>query len=103
MVFQNPSNPYWQPPLHIERKITFLKPVTQTLGFQPDLMWQLPTTVGEGYSGEGAMPDRRELVFSRHGEYFATDNVVPSTGGRSMVNLYDPIYQFKRSDHTVKV
>ena len=99
----NPSNPYWTAPLHYSFDTKFLKPVTHTLGFQMDLPWRLPTTVGEGYAGENAAPDRRELVYSTQGEYFATDNVVPSTGGQPQVNLYNPIYQFKRSDQTVKL
>ena len=99
----NPTNPYWQVPLQFEKNISFLKPVTNTLGFEFDLMWPLPVSVGEGYYGQNALPDRRELVYSTQGEYTAIGNTVPSSAGQPLVNLYDPIYKFKRSEHTVQL
>ena len=97
------TSPYWTPPLSYQFQIKHLPPVTNTLGFQQDLVWPLPATIGEGYSGVGQLPGGpRELVYSTQGEYTAIDNIVPSTGGKSMVNLYDPIYSFKRSDKTVR-
>ena len=100
----NTTNPYWTPPIAYNFKITSLPPVTNTLGFQNDLVWRLPTSVGEGYYGAGQLPGApRELVFSTQGEYYATDNIVPSTGGKSLVNLYDPIYSFKRAEHVRRV
>ena len=99
----NITNPYWNPPLEYQFKIKSLKPLTNTLGFQNALVWPLPASIGEGYSGAGQLPGApRELVYTTQGEYTAPDNIVPSTGGKSMVNLYDPIYQFKRSDYTVR-
>ena len=101
----NESNPYWSIPIFYNYKVQALKPVSHTLGFQFDLPYRLPTTVGEGYRGENQpFPEtRRELNYSTQGEYTAgVDNIVPSTGGIPMVNLYDPIFQFKRSDHAVR-
>ena len=104
MTSINTTNPYWTPPISYEFSITNFKPLTNTLGFQNDLVWRMPTSVGEGYSGAGQLPGGpRELVYSTQGEYTATDNIVPSTGGKSLVNLYDPIYAFQRSDRTVRV
>ena len=102
----NESSPYWSIPQFYEYQIKTLKPVTNTLGFMVDLPWPLPTSVGEGYRGENqAFPGtQRELNYSTQGEYFARGgNVIPSTGGIPLVNIYDPIYKFKRSDHSIKL
>ena len=99
----NLSNAYWAPDVTFEKIKT--KPlIEKTLGILMDIPWPLPVTAG-AYSGEGAMPDRRELSFATGGqsEYFAIDNVVPSTGNVPMVNIYAPHFKFKRSDHVFRV
>ena len=100
----NLTNPYWTPPISYNFPIKTFKPITKTLGFQHTLVWPMPSTIGEGYAGAGQLPGGpRELVYSTQGEYTAIDNIVPSTGGKSMVNLYDPIYSYSRADRTVRV
>jgi hypothetical protein len=97
----NVTNPYWAPDL----KFTSIKTkpkISGTLGFHFDIPWPLPTTAGQ-FFGEGAVPGRREMSYGTQGEYFATDNIVPSTGGVPMVNIYDKHYSYKRSDHVFKV
>ena len=97
------SNSYWAPDLKFQERKT--KPfLDKTLGFTMDIPWPLPTSVGF-YSGEGAIPGRRELSFQREhqAESFATDNIIPSSGGIPLINMYLPHYKFKRSDVTFKV
>ena len=99
----NLSNPYWASDVTFEKIKT--KPLLdQSLGFFTDIPWPLPSTAG-AYMGEGAMPGRRELSFATeaNSEYFATDNIVPSTGGVPMVNIYAGYFKFKRSDRVFKV
>ena len=99
----NLSNSYWAPDVTFQ-KIKSKPLIDKTLGFFTDIPWPLPVTAG-AYSGEGAIPGRRELSFATEAqsEYFAIDNVVPSTAGVAMVNIYAPYYKFKRSDHVYKV
>ena len=99
----NFTDPYWTPPIQFQ-KVVFQKPITNTLGFQHDIMWPLPVSIGSQYFGVGASPyGPKELVYSSQGEYFARGgNVIPSTGGKSMINVYAPEYAFRRADYTVK-
>ena len=97
----NFSNPYWAPDV----KFTTIKSkplIEGTLGFDFDLPWPLPTTAGY-YEGQDPVPGRKELSYGTGTEYFATDHIVPSTGGVPMVNIYAPHYKYKRSDHVFKV
>ena len=97
------SNPYWAPDLRFNTQKT--KPLLdKTLGFEFDIPWPLPVTVGF-YAGEGALPGRRELSYQQphQSEYFATDNIIPATAGVGLVNPYAPHFKFKRSDVTFKV
>lgn len=96
----NPTQPYWTPPF--KYKITkFQKPVVNTYGFQFTLPWPQTTTAGF-YYGEGAVPGRRELVYRPDPEWFATQNIVPSSGGVPQINPYDPVYKFDREKYTVR-
>ena len=95
----NPTNPYWQPP---PTETKFLKPIVNTLGFQFQIPWPSVTTAG-WYYGEGAMPDRRELVYRADPEFYARGGIVPSFGGVPTINPYDPIYRFSRDKFTVRV
>ena len=97
------TDPNYTPPLLYTFKIKSTAPIARQLGFHFDLPWPLPSTVGSHYYGEGAIPDRRELVYNTTGQYYATDGIIPSTGGIPMVHVQDPIYKYKRSDHTVKI
>ena len=99
----NLSNAYWAPDVSFQ-KVKSKPLLDRTLGFHIDIPWPLPTTAG-AYSGEGALPDRRELSYATEAEseYFATDNIVPSTGNVPMVNIYAPHFKFKRSDRVFKV
>ena len=97
----NVSNPYWAPDLQFTAIKTKAK-LANTLGFDIQIPWPLPSTAGE-YVGEDAIPGRREMSYGTQGEYFAVDNIIPSTGGIPMVNYYAPWYSYKRSDHVFKV
>ena len=99
----NVSNSYWAPDVTFEKVIQTKPLLDRTLGFHFDLPWPLPATAG-AYSGEGAIPGRRELSFATtQSEYFATDNIVPSSGGVPLVNIYAPHFKFKRSDRVIRV
>ena len=55
------------------------------------------------YFGENPGYGRRELVFRSDPEYFTVDNTIRSSGNVPEINPYNPIYKFKRSDHTKKL
>ena len=96
-----PTSPYWfQPEFQPKQE---LKSIAGDLGFQMRIPWPLPVTVGAIYSGEGAAPDRREITTSPFGEWFAVDNVIPSSGGVPLVNVKEPRFQYSRSKyvHTI--
>ena len=94
----NPTNPYWTAP---QITTTAQKPVTHTPGFTFVLPWPDVTTAGF-YYGQGAAPDRRELVFRSDPEYFPRGGIVPSSAGIPRINPYNPIYKFDRERHTVR-
>ena len=90
------TSPYWfQPEFQTVRRD---KPITHTLGFMMNIPWPAPVTVGGIYSGEGALPDRRTVETSPFGEYFAVNNIVPTSGGVSLYNTSDPIYTYSRDN-----
>jgi len=95
------TSPYWfQPEFH---SVVRHKPITRTLGFMQNIPWPAPVTVGAIYSGEGALPDRRTVETSPFGEYFAVNNVVPSTGGVSLYDTQDPIYTYSRDNFVYRI
>ena len=99
------NNPYWQPPAEFGKQ-TYLNTKPNDLGFRNDLVWPMPTTIGANYYGEGRqyLDLPKELVFDTRGEYFARGgNVIPSTGGKPLVNIYSDIYKHKRANHTMRV
>ena len=98
---QNATNPYWQPDPIYTWGIKS-QPKFDGYGFTFKLPWRDPVTAG-WYFGEGPVPQRRELVFRSDPEYFPVLNTVPSSGGLPKYNLYDPAFQFKRSDYTRKM
>ena len=98
----NLTSPYWTPPA----EYLFEKQMGQNyrendLGFRYTIPVHEPVTIGANYYGsnEGVlgMPDK--IVYDTRGEYFAPGGYIPMTGGIPMINVYDPMYQFKRSDH----
>ena len=96
----NPTQPFWQPPFKFQPTQT-LKPITNTLGFQFTIPWPQTQTAGF-YNGQGAIPDRKELVYRDDPEWFAVQNIVRSTAGVPEVNPYDPVYKFDRERYTVR-
>lgn len=96
----NPTQPYWTPPFQYTTR-TNLKPVTNTLGFQFTIPWPETTTAGF-YNGQGAIPGRKELVYRDDPEWFAVQNIIPSTAGVPRINPYDPVYKFDREKYTVR-
>ena len=98
---QNATNPYWTPQPIYNWGIKSQK-TNDGYGFTFKLPFPDISTAG-WYFGEEPVPQRRELVFRSDPEYFAVENTIPSSGGVPKYNLYDPIYQFRRSDHVQKI
>ena len=95
------TSPYWfQPEFHPKQMI---KPITGTLGFQMSIPWPLPVSVGAIYSGDGALPDRRELTTSPFGEWFAVSNTIPSSGGVPLIDVKQPRFQYARDNFVHKI
>jgi len=98
-----PTSPYWVQLDANEVEVRPIKPISGHLGFQMNIPWPEPVTVGAIYAGEGAMPDRREVVTTAFGEYYAVDNTIPSTGGVPLVNVNEPRYRFSRNDYVYHI
>jgi hypothetical protein len=100
----NINSPYWKPPAEFEKR-TYQTQKSNDLGFRNDIPYPLPSTVGANYFGEGRqyLDLPKELVYDSRGEYFVPGNIVPSTGGKPLVNIYSDIYKHKRSDYTRRV
>ena len=96
----NPTNPYWTPSFKYRVRKS-LKPVANTLGFQTTIPWPQTQTAGY-YFGEGAMPDRKELVYNSQPEWFSVQNIIRSSGGVPNINPYAEEYKFSREDSTVR-
>ena len=94
------THPYWTPPVEFRTR-KHMVPVARTTGFSWKLPWPLPTTAGY-YFGENPVMGRREAVYSGKPEWFATDNVIPSSGNVPLINPYTPEMRFSRADYTVK-
>jgi len=75
--------------------------VVHNYGFQFNLPWPDVQTAGF-YNGQGAMPDRNELIYRDDPEYFAVGGIVSATAGVPRINPYNPIYKFDRSKYTVR-
>ena len=96
----NPTQPYWTPDFKYQ-KSTYLKPVSNTTGFQFTIPWPNTSTAGY-YNGQGAIPGRKELVYRDDPEWFSVQNIIRSSGGVPNINPYAPEYKFSREDHTVR-
>ena len=98
---QSLTDPYWvPPPLYMFSGITTINHKEHDLGFRNTIIPNMPATVGQYYgSNEAVLGTQKQLVSTGQGEYFAPGNYVPATGGRPLVNIYDPIFTFKRSDY----
>ena len=96
----NLTNPYWSdPPMFQPHKGA--RRFENNYGF----FFKLPVddiqTAGY-YFGENPGYGRRELVMRSDPEYFLPQNIVPASGGLVKYDVKDPIYKFRRSDHTKK-
>ena len=94
------TNPYWTPPAQF-KTVKYLKPIARDLGFQFHLPWPLPVSAGY-YYGENPVWGRKESVYSSQPEWFATDHIIPSSGGIPLMNPYTKEMTFNRQDYTVK-
>ena len=94
------TNPYWTPPVEFTTRKKLL-PITNNMGFQFTLPWQLPSTAGY-YYGENPVWGRREYVYSAQPEWYSVDNIVPSAGNVPLINPYTSAMKFSRADYTVK-
>ena len=98
------TDPYWQPgPLYSIGKIKASGALPRDdLGFRHVIPVPMPITIGNDYFGsnEGALNLPKTLVHSNQGEYFLRGGYLGTTGGRPMVNVYKPHFNFSRSDVT---
>ena len=77
------------------------EPYFRDYGHSFNLPWVLPHTVG--YWNEGTIPTERKLITRNDPEYFATNNIIRSTGGVPVFDLKDPAYSFDRADYSFSV
>lgn len=101
----NLTDPYWRPPpLFLYDRITQNNWKENDLGFRMPIPVNMPVTVGQYFgSNESKLNLPKQIVNTTQGEYFAPGNMVPMTGNVPLVNIYNPIYTFKRDDHIKRV
>ena len=101
------TDPYWQPgPLYsVGRILTSNALPLSDLGFRHEIPVPLPVTIGNNYFGsnESALHLPKQLVFSNQGEYFTRGGYLRTSGGKPIVNIYNPEFNFERSHVTKKV
>ena len=95
------TSPYWFQPEF--QPVIRSKPIAGTLGFKTNIPWPAPVTVGAIYSGDGALPDRREISTAPFGEYYAVNNIIPSSGGVPLYNIKDPVFTFSRDNFVYRI
>ena len=77
------------------------EPYFRDYGHSFVMPWILPHTVG--YWNEGSIPTEKKLITRDDPEYFATNNIIRSTGGLPVINTNDPVYRFDRNEYTYSV
>ena len=95
------TSPYWVQPDFQPKQM--LKGMAGHLGFINRIPWPQPVTVGAIYSGQGSLPDRREMTTSAFGEWFAIDNIIPSSGGVPLINVKEPRFQYSREQFVHRI
>jgi hypothetical protein len=95
------TSPYWTEPSFEPLKSH--KPISGHLGFQMRIPWPYPVTAGAVYTGEGAVPGRREVCNATYGEYFAVNDTIPSSGGVPLVDVNNWIFRYNRDRHVFRV
>ena len=77
------------------------EPYFRDYGHSFTIPWIMPHTVG--YWDQGTIPTERKLITRSDPEYFATNNIVRSTGGVPVIDLSDAAYSFNRDDYSFSV
>jgi hypothetical protein len=88
---------YHAPEFGVQRS----EPYFRDYGHSFTIPWILPHTVG--FWDQGGIPTERKLITRSDPEYFATNNIVRSTGGVPVIDLHDPAYSFDRADYSFSV
>lgn len=77
------------------------EPYFRDYGHSFVIPWVMPHTAG--YWNHGTIPTEKKLITRDDPEFFATNNIIRSTGGMPVINPNDPTFQFDRSDYTYSV
>ena len=75
------------------------EPYLRDYGHSFNIPWVMPHTAG--FWTEGTIPTEKKLIMSDVPEYFATNDIIPSTGGLPVIDPSDPIYQYEREQASV--
>ena len=77
------------------------EPFFGDIGYSLPIPWPQVTTAG--WWDIGGIPEESALVTRGDPEYFASNDLVRSSGGLPEINTQDPIYKFDRWDYSYKV
>ena len=77
------------------------EPYFRDYGHSFSIPWVKPHTAG--FWNYGGLPTEKKLIMRDDPEFFATNNVIPSTGGLPIIDPGDPVYRFDRNEFTVNV
>ena len=96
------TSPYWTPePILLYSGITQANWKENDLGFRTGIPVRNPVTIGSVYFGsnEATLDMPKAIVTNPQGEYFAPGGEIRMVGNEPLVNVYDPIYTYRRQDH----
>ena len=77
------------------------EPFFGDLGYTLDLPWPMVTTAG--WWQAGTIPEEKALIMSDQPEWHAVNNTVRVNQGLPEIDVNNPIYQYQRSDNTIKL
>ena len=88
----------WHAP---ELEITRSEPYFRDYGHSFNMPWVMPHTAG--FWNYGTIPTEKKLILKDDPEFFATNNIIPSTGGNPVINPDNRIFAFDRNDYMITV
>ena len=77
------------------------EPYFRDYGHSFAMPWVMPHTAG--FWNHGTIPTEKKLILRDDPEFFATNDIIPSTGRMPVIDPGDPVYRFDRNDFSYPV
>ena len=97
----NLTNPYWRAPTEYNLQ-KFDKPISNSRGFLFNLPHRQPVTAGYYYGQNQPQVNTRkpQIVTDSRPEYYSVQNIIPTTGGRPLIDIKSKEMTFDRRKFT---